>query len=82
MQRLVVSPKDLGAVLRDLRKKKGLSQTELGRRVGLDQKRVSLMENGNPNVRIDSLFRLFSALEVGVVIRPKIVYQVPEDENW
>lgn len=73
MQQIMVSPKDLGAMLRELRKQKGLTQTALGKRVGLDQKRVSLMENGNPNIRVDSLFRLLSALDVGMALEPKAI---------
>jgi len=79
MQQIVVSPGGLGVVLRELRKQKGLTQAALGARVGLDQKRVSLIENGNPNVRVDSLFRLFSALEVGMVLEPKILDDAAED---
>jgi len=73
MQQIIVSPRDLGAMLKELRKQKGLTQTALGKRVGLDQKRVSLMENGNPNIRVDSLFRLLSALEVGMALEPKAI---------
>lgn len=82
MQQLVLSPKALGVLLRDLRKQKGLTQTELGRKVGLDQKKVSLMENGNPNMRVDSLFRLLSALDHGVVVAPKVVGCASEVDNW
>lgn len=82
MQQLVLSPKALGVLLRDLRKKKGLTQTELGRKVGLDQKKVSLMENGNPNMRVDSLFRLLSALDHGVVVAPKVVDRASEEDDW
>ena len=42
MQTLLVSPGDLGVLLRDIRRQQGLTQAELGKRVGLDQKRVSL----------------------------------------
>lgn len=73
MQQIMVSPKDLGVMLRELRKQKGLTQAALGARVGLDQKRVSLMENGNPNIRVDSLFRLLSALNVGMALEPKAI---------
>ena len=82
MQQLVLSPKALGVLLRDLRKQKGLTQTELGRKVGLDQKKVSLMENGNPNMRVDSLFRLLSALDQGVVVVPKVVDCASEVDDW
>lgn len=71
MNTLLFSPKDIGIVLRDLRKQRGITQTELGRRVGLDQKKVSLIENGNPNVRMGSLFRLLSALDAGLVVQMK-----------
>ena len=82
MQQLVLSPKALGVLLRDLRKQKGLTQTELGRKVGLDQKKVSLMENGNTNMRVDSLFRLLSALDHGVVVVPKAVDCASEVDDW
>lgn len=73
MQHIMVSPRDLGVMLRELRKQKGMTQTALGKRVGLDQKRISLMENGNPNIRVASLFRLFSALDVGMALEPKAI---------
>jgi HTH-type transcriptional regulator/antitoxin HipB len=73
MQQIMVSPRDLGVTLRELRKQKGMTQTALGKRVGLDQKRVSLMESGNPNIRVASLFRLLSALDVGMAFEPKAI---------
>ena len=72
MQTLLVSSKDLGVLLRNVRKQQGITQAELGRRVGLDQKRVSLLENGNPNCRLDSLFRLLSALGLAMTVQAKI----------
>ena len=73
MQQIMVSPSDLGVTLKELRKQKGMTQTALGKRVGLDQKRISLMENGNPNIRVASLFRLLSALDVGMTLEPKAI---------
>ncbi|HSL38848.1 MAG TPA: helix-turn-helix domain-containing protein [Desulforhopalus sp.] len=58
MQTIFVSPTDIGAALRDQRKRRGISQAGLGRRVGLNQQKVSLIESGNPITRLDSLFRL------------------------
>jgi HTH-type transcriptional regulator/antitoxin HipB len=82
MQALIVSSENMGAVLRDMRRQQGLTQAELGKRVGLDQKKVSLLENGNPNCRIDSLFRLLSALEVGLVVQPKIELTPVGTDRW
>ena len=82
MQTLLVSPGDLGVLLRDMRRQQGLTQAELGKRVGLDQKRVSLLENGNPNCRLDSLFRLLSALGVALVVQPKIKLTSFDRDIW
>jgi HTH-type transcriptional regulator/antitoxin HipB len=82
MQTLIVSSENMGAVLRDMRRQQGVTQAELGKRVGLDQKKVSLLENGNPNCRIDSLFRLLSALEVGLVVQPKIELTPVGTDRW
>lgn len=82
MESLVVSPKDLGMHLRRLRKNMGLTQAQLGNRVGLDQKKVSLIENGNQNSRLDTVFRLLSALEVGIRIQPKIKPAATDKDGW
>lgn len=82
MRMLLVSPGDIGAALRTIRKEKGLTQKELGKRVGLDQKKVSLIENGNPNCRVDSLFRLLSALELGTVLQSKVIPTTSNQNDW
>lgn len=82
MQTILVSPGDIGARLRDMRRQQGLSQAELGKRVGLDQKKVSLLENGNPNCRVDSLFRLLSALGAGLVVQAKMGSTPVDQEVW
>lgn len=82
MKILIVSPKDLGITIRQLRKEKGLTQAQVGSRVGLDQKKVSLIENGNENSRLDTLFRLLSALEVGFFIHPKLEPTSTNEDSW
>lgn len=82
MQQLLVSAGDLGVMLRDLRKEKGLTQTELGRLVGLDQQKVSLIENGNPNTRLGSVFRLLAALETGIVLQTRKTAGSLEEDEW
>ncbi len=43
MKRMLVSAKDIGVVLRNMRRQKGVFQAGLGKRVGLDQKRLFLI---------------------------------------
>ena len=82
MQSILVSAKDIGVVLRNMRRQKGVSQADLGKRVGLDQKKVSLIENGNPNTRLDSLFRLLSALEAGLSVQTKNNPTDSDPDKW
>jgi HTH-type transcriptional regulator/antitoxin HipB len=61
----------LGPVLRSLRKARGWSQAELGRRVGLSQERVSAIENRPEKVNLDTLLTLAMALDAEWSIGPR-----------
>ncbi|WP_275096666.1 helix-turn-helix domain-containing protein [Sedimenticola hydrogenitrophicus] len=80
---LIHSPKDLAAYYRDLRKARGLSQTEVAEEVVIRQDTVSKFETRPDNVRLDTLFRLLSALELEVHLVPKGESVVEGDkEQW
>lgn len=71
MSDLARSPRQLGNFIRSARKKKGLTQTELGNRVGCRQETISLIEAGNPATRIDTLLGLLAGLELEIRIAPR-----------
>ncbi|HKZ16630.1 MAG TPA: helix-turn-helix domain-containing protein [Geobacteraceae bacterium] len=71
MTQKILSSESLGAALRSERKKKGLSQTEVGKSVGIDQPTVSKVENGNPGTELGTIFRLLAALDLELVIQPR-----------
>ncbi|WP_306027951.1 helix-turn-helix domain-containing protein [Stappia sp. MMSF_3263] len=71
MTDLARSPKQIGSVLRRARKKRGMSQADLGSRAGLRQGTVSLIENGNPGVRIETLLAVLAALDLEFRIEPR-----------
>jgi len=76
------SPQSLGLILRDARKRQGLSQTEAGKRVGIDQPTLSKIERGESNARIDTLFRLLAALQLELLVRPHEATSRQEGDNW
>jgi HTH-type transcriptional regulator/antitoxin HipB len=77
------SPVSLGHILRDARKQKGLSQTEAGKSVGIDQPTLSKIERGESNARLDTLFRLLAALDMEMIIRPrKKSFDGDEGDKW
>ena len=83
MKTKITSRESLGYILRSVRKKKGLSQTDAGKSVGIDQPTLSVIERGETNIRIDTLFRLLAALDMEMIVRPreKVTHQF-EGDNW
>lgn len=75
MDYTVTSPAQLGQVLQGCRKQHDLTQRELGAKVGLLQKTVSMLETDPSRASVQRLFELLSALELQVVLRDKRVEQ-------
>ena len=78
-ENLATSAEQLGQILKGVRKELGLTQEQVGRRLALPQKEVSKMENGMGRTTVERLFRLLSALELELVVRPR---QVELEEGW
>jgi HTH-type transcriptional regulator/antitoxin HipB len=71
MNQKIHSPESLGVALREERKRQGLSQTKVGKSVGIDQPTMSRVEKGNPGTELGTLFRLLAALELELVIQKR-----------
>lgn len=61
----------LGPILKQLRKAKGWSQIELGKRIGLSQERISVIENHPERMSIDQLLTVLMALEAELQVEPQ-----------
>jgi len=68
---LIHSPKELALMVVNQREKLKLSQAEVGRRVGLKQQTISEFEIKPESTKLDTLFRILSAvnLDVGVLTK-------------
>ena len=60
----MVEAKTVGALLRELRRKKGMSQELLSGLAGLDRTHYSKIERGLRSPTVDTLFRIAAALEL------------------
>ena len=69
MDRIVNSTAGLGRVIRDSRKRLGLSQAALATRVGMHQPTISNIERGAKHTSSDAVLRLMAALQLQLVIR-------------
>ncbi len=54
----------IGRKIRQLRKARNLTQTELSSRIGIQQSDLSRMEKGEYRVSLDTLFRILSEFEM------------------
>ena len=55
-----------GIVLREQRKKRGLSQESLAHEAGMERNYISLLELGRNSATVKMIFKLASALEISV----------------
>ena len=60
--------KQIGAIIRRARHNAGLTQAELGARIGLRQATVSKLEKGEPATRISTLLDALTALGLEIII--------------
>ncbi len=56
----------IGEVIKEARKKKKLTQEELGEKIGVQKAQISKLENGSSNVTIGTLKRVFMALDTRI----------------
>ncbi|GAB4035472.1 helix-turn-helix domain-containing protein [Spirosoma jeollabukense] len=58
----------VGQLIRETRKAKGLTQKELGKKIGVAEATLSRFENGNQNLTLETLHRLSNALGVNLSV--------------
>ncbi|MCP3476106.1 helix-turn-helix domain-containing protein [Bradyrhizobium sp. CCGUVB1N3] len=64
MTDLARTPQQIGNLVRRARKKRDLSQTQLGDRAGVRQETISLIETGNPAARLETILAVLAALDL------------------
>jgi HTH-type transcriptional regulator/antitoxin HipB len=64
----VRTPKDLGALIRDRRRRLGLDQRELAERVGVSRQWIIEAERGKPGAPVGLLLRTLDALGVMLAV--------------
>ena len=70
-EQIARNEKQLGAVLRRVRKHTGLSQEALGERIHLRQATLSRLEAGVAAVQLRTVMAVLSALDLELVVRPR-----------
>lgn len=81
MFRLITSAQSLGALIRDERKKQGLTQISLGKMTGVNQTTISMIEKGKPSVQLQTILVLLAALNLNIQIGSRKQAQ-PAEDRW
>lgn len=71
MDQIARTSTHIGAALRRQRKRLGLSQESLGKRINLRQATISSLESGDAGTKLGTLLDTLSALGLELVIRPR-----------
>lgn len=67
----VTNSKQLSAYLKDIRQTRKLSQGKVANKVGIRQDTVSSFERNADATKLETLFKILSALELELVIQPR-----------
>lgn len=71
MNELARDQKQIGNLVRRARKKRGLSQAELGEMSGRRQATISQIETGNPAARVETILTVLAVLDLELRIVPR-----------
>jgi y4mF family transcriptional regulator len=61
---LIRTPTELGAIIRDKRKRLGLDQSTLANRIGVSRQWVIEIEHGHPRAELGLVLRALDALDI------------------
>lgn len=63
--------RQLSSHIRSLRKRLGLTQAQLGTRLGVEQGRIGKIERNPGSISVEQLLQLMTVLEADLFIRPR-----------
>jgi len=62
----------IGQAIKQTRKERKLTQEELGNLIGVQKAQISRIENNTSNVTMDTLMRVFNALQAKVIFQVEL----------
>ncbi len=81
MQQTARTTKQLGAIIRRERRKRDLTQAQLGEKIGLRQATISKLEAGEPATQLRTLLDALTALGLEIIIDQRGKIRAQDIEN-
>lgn len=75
------SPIQFGAMIRQARKNKNMSQSDLADKIGVRQGTISMIENGNSATKISTMLDILAALGLEVAVKPRVISHASDIED-
>ncbi|GAB5542884.1 MAG: helix-turn-helix domain-containing protein [Sandaracinaceae bacterium] len=67
----VTSAEDFGALVRERRRERGLSQQQLAAKVGVSRQWIVQVESGKPRAEVGLMLRVLNALDLVLRVEPR-----------
>ncbi|MDZ4186302.1 MAG: helix-turn-helix transcriptional regulator [Desulfuromonadales bacterium] len=67
----IVNPEQLGALLRQVRKRQGITQEDLSGLASIGPRLIGEIERGKPTAEIGKVFHLLASLGLEIVVQPR-----------
>ena len=71
MERAIRNNKELGKIIRLVRKNKKMRQIDVAKKASVRQALVSELENGATSAKIDTIIKVLAALDMDLTIVPR-----------
>lgn len=81
MSHVARSALQVGTLIQRTRKQRGLTQTDLANLAGMRQEMVSKIETGHEGAKLSSVFALFAALDLELLIDTRSGRALPNIED-
>jgi len=81
MEYKIAIAQQLSSLLKNMRKQSGLTQRDLGERLGVSQRRVAAIEANPESARFERILQILSELDADIVIRERISVATMESQS-
>lgn len=78
---IIRTPTALGAAMRDRRRRLGLDQSDIARKVGVSRQWVVAVEKGKPGAEIGLVLRALNALDLDLSLEPRTTVKQDRDDG-
>jgi len=86
MEYKIAIAQQLSSLLKNMRKQSGMTQKEMGEKLGITQRRVAAIEASPESARFERILQMLSVLDADLIIRERSHEankgDIPGEEAW